>query len=75
MAPSVCGCSSLPVKDRVVDGASPVYQAVQSAEKEPDLSERGRRSVNTQSKSFRVLAHMTGTESGKVPVLELSCFL
>ncbi|XP_074501385.1 LIM domain-binding protein 3-like isoform X2 [Sebastes fasciatus] len=53
----------LPVKDGLVD--SPVYQAVQSAEKDQDLGEWGRRSgaVNMQSKSFRVLAHMTGTES------------
>ncbi|XP_051279529.1 LIM domain-binding protein 3 isoform X2 [Dicentrarchus labrax] len=54
---------TLPVKDRLVDSASPVYQAVQSAEKDPDLGEWGRRSTNMQSKSFRVLAHMTGTES------------
>ncbi|XP_039995658.1 LIM domain-binding protein 3a isoform X2 [Xiphias gladius] len=54
---------TLPVKDRLVDSASPVYQAVQSAEKDPDLGEWGRRSTHLQSKSFRVLAHMTGTES------------
>ncbi|XP_044070526.1 LIM domain-binding protein 3-like isoform X2 [Siniperca chuatsi] len=54
---------TLPVKDRLVDSSSPVYQAVQSAEKDPDLGEWGRRSANMQSKSFRVLAHMTGTES------------
>ncbi|XP_069394679.1 LIM domain-binding protein 3-like isoform X1 [Paralichthys olivaceus] len=54
---------SLPGKDHLVDSASPVYQAVQSAEKDPDLGEWGQRSVNMQSKSFRVLAHMTGTES------------
>ncbi|XP_042357536.1 LIM domain-binding protein 3-like isoform X3 [Plectropomus leopardus] len=55
----------LPVRDGLVDSASPVYQAVQSAERDPDLGEWGRRSaaVNMQSKSFRVLAHMTGTES------------
>ncbi|XP_068590508.1 LIM domain-binding protein 3a [Cebidichthys violaceus] len=55
----------LPVKDGLVDSDSPVYQAVQSAEKDQDLGEWGRRSgaVNMQSKSFRVLAHMTGTES------------
>lgn len=75
LAPSVCGCSTLPVKDRLVDSASPVYQAVQSAEKEPDPSERGRRSANMQSKSFQVLAHMTRTESSKFPVLVLSCFI
>ncbi|XP_045921174.1 LIM domain-binding protein 3-like [Micropterus dolomieu] len=54
---------SLPVKDRLVDSASPVYQAVQSAEKDPDLGEWGRRSASMQSKTFRVLAHMTGTET------------
>ncbi|XP_070771791.1 LIM domain-binding protein 3-like [Enoplosus armatus] len=58
---------TLPVKDRLVDSASPVYQAVQSADKDPDLGEWGRRSANMQSKSFRVLAHMTGTESCKSP--------
>ncbi|KAM9345276.1 LIM domain-binding protein 3a isoform 2-T3 [Symphorus nematophorus] len=54
---------TLPIKDRHIDSSSPVYQAVQSAEKDPDLGEWGRRSTNIQSKSFRVLAHMTGTES------------
>ncbi|XP_070833920.1 LIM domain-binding protein 3-like isoform X2 [Chaetodon trifascialis] len=57
----------LPVKDRLVDSASPVYQAVQSADLDLDLGDRGRRSANMQSKSFRVLAHMTGTESCKFP--------
>ncbi|KAM9847708.1 LIM domain-binding protein 3-like [Aulostomus maculatus] len=52
---------TLPV--HLVDSASPVYQAVQSAEKDPDLGEWGRRSVNMQSKSFQAVAHMTGTES------------
>ncbi|XP_078017129.1 LIM domain-binding protein 3-like isoform X4 [Epinephelus lanceolatus] len=53
----------LPVKDGLVDSSSPVYQAVQSAEKDQDLGEWGRRNpaVDMQSKSFRVLAHMTGT--------------
>ncbi|XP_041865686.1 LIM domain-binding protein 3-like isoform X2 [Melanotaenia boesemani] len=51
------------VPGRLVDSASPVYQAVQSAEKDPDLTEWGRRSTSTQSKSFRVLAHMTQAES------------
>ncbi|XP_035462373.2 LIM domain-binding protein 3-like isoform X1 [Scophthalmus maximus] len=54
---------SVPVKDRLVDSASPVYQAVQSAEKDPDVGEWGQRSANMQSKTFRVLAHVTGTES------------
>ncbi|XP_039889893.1 LIM domain-binding protein 3-like isoform X1 [Simochromis diagramma] len=49
--------------DRFVDSASLVYQAVQSTEKDPELSEWSCRSTNVQSKSFRVLAHMTGTES------------
>uniref|UniRef100_A0A3B4WE42 PDZ domain-containing protein n=1 Tax=Seriola lalandi dorsalis TaxID=1841481 RepID=A0A3B4WE42_SERLL len=55
---------TVPVKD--VDRASMVYQAVQTAEKDLDLGEWGRRS-NMQSKSFRVLAHMTGTKSCKFP--------
>uniref|UniRef100_A0A3B4TEW4 LIM domain binding 3a n=1 Tax=Seriola dumerili TaxID=41447 RepID=A0A3B4TEW4_SERDU len=55
---------TVPVKD--VDRASMVYQAVQTAEKDLDLGEWGRCS-NMQSKSFRVLAHMTGTESCKFP--------
>uniref|UniRef100_A0AAX7VX05 LIM domain binding 3a n=1 Tax=Astatotilapia calliptera TaxID=8154 RepID=A0AAX7VX05_ASTCA len=54
---------SVPVMDRLVDSASLVYQAVQSTEKDPELSEWSRRSTNVQSKSFQVLAHMTGTES------------
>ncbi|XP_056291428.1 LIM domain-binding protein 3-like isoform X2 [Pseudoliparis swirei] len=64
---------ALPVRGGVVDSDSPVYQAVQRAEQDQhqdqdrdrDQGEWGRRSgsVNTQSKSFRVLAHMTGTES------------
>lgn len=54
--------------DRLVDSASLVYQAVQSTEKDPELSEWSRRSTNVQSKSFRVLAHMTGTESCKCPL-------
>uniref|UniRef100_A0A3Q3E131 LIM domain binding 3a n=1 Tax=Labrus bergylta TaxID=56723 RepID=A0A3Q3E131_9LABR len=60
---------SLPVSDHLIYSASPVYQAVQTAEKDPDLSELGRRSVNMQSKSFRVLAHMTNTESSEVKLL------
>ncbi|XP_062286457.1 LIM domain-binding protein 3-like [Scomber scombrus] len=51
---------SLPVKDGLVDSASAVYQAVQSAEKDLEWS---RRSANMQSKSFQALAHMTGTDS------------
>ncbi|XP_008286558.1 PDZ and LIM domain protein 7 [Stegastes partitus] len=51
---------SFPVRDSLQFSASPVYQAVQSAEK--DL-ETWNRVANVQSKSFKVLAHMTGTES------------
>ncbi|KAM7385164.1 hypothetical protein PAMP_001260 [Pampus punctatissimus] len=54
---------TLPVKDGLVDSTSPVYQAVQMAEKDPDMDEWGRRSSNMQSKSFQALAHMTGTDS------------
>lgn len=68
VAPPVCGPSSVPVMDRLVDSASLVYQAVQSTEKDPELSEWSRRSTNVQSKSFQVLAHMTGTESCKCPL-------
>ncbi|XP_035847910.1 LIM domain-binding protein 3-like isoform X1 [Sander lucioperca] len=52
-------------RNTLVDSASPVYQAVQSAEKDQDLSEWGRRSsaANLQSKSFRVLAHATRTQA------------
>ncbi|XP_026858470.2 LIM domain-binding protein 3b isoform X1 [Electrophorus electricus] len=54
---------SLPVKDPLVDSASPVYQAViKTEDKENELSEWARRAANLQSKSFRILAHITGTE-------------
>uniref|UniRef100_A0A3P8XBI5 PDZ domain-containing protein n=1 Tax=Esox lucius TaxID=8010 RepID=A0A3P8XBI5_ESOLU len=54
---------SLPVKDPVVDSASPVYQAViQPQGKEEEMAEWARRAANLQSKSFRMLAHITGTE-------------
>ncbi|XP_036389300.1 LIM domain-binding protein 3-like isoform X2 [Megalops cyprinoides] len=54
---------TLPVKDRLIDSASPVYQAViKTEEKDPDLAEWARRAANLQSKSFRILAHITGTE-------------
>ncbi|XP_040885095.1 LIM domain-binding protein 3b isoform X2 [Toxotes jaculatrix] len=53
----------LPVKDPVVDCASPVYQAViRPGETPQDMSEWARRAANLQSKSFRILAHITGTE-------------
>lgn len=55
--------ASLPIKDPLVDSASPVYQAVIKPEdKENELSEWARRAANLQSKSFRILAHITGTE-------------
>ncbi|XP_066521950.1 LIM domain-binding protein 3b isoform X1 [Hoplias malabaricus] len=55
--------SSLPIKDPLVDSASPVYQAViKPQEKDNELSEWARRAANLQSKSFRILAHITGTE-------------
>ncbi|KAI3365112.1 hypothetical protein L3Q82_010230 [Scortum barcoo] len=54
---------ALPVKDPVVDCASPVYQAViRPGESNQDMSEWARRAANLQSKSFRILAHITGTE-------------
>lgn len=54
---------NLPVKDRVVDSASPVYQAVlPSVESELEPAEWAKKAAQLQSKSFRVLAHITGTE-------------
>ncbi|XP_068610454.1 LIM domain-binding protein 3b isoform X2 [Brachionichthys hirsutus] len=54
---------SLPVKDPVVDCASPVYQAViRPGDPNLNMSEWARRAANLQSKSFRILAHITGTE-------------
>uniref|UniRef100_A0A8C1JHV6 LIM domain binding 3a n=1 Tax=Cyprinus carpio TaxID=7962 RepID=A0A8C1JHV6_CYPCA len=54
---------NLPVKDRVIDSASPVYQAVIPSEidklEPPDWAKRA---AQLQSKSFRILAHITGTE-------------
>jgi len=56
--------ASLPVKERVVDVASPVYQAVAlQGDRVEDMEEWTRRTATgLQSKSFRVLAHITGTE-------------
>ncbi|KAK3529112.1 hypothetical protein QTP70_016539 [Hemibagrus guttatus] len=55
--------NSVLVKDPLVDSASPVYQAViKSEDKENELSDWARRAANLQSKSFRILAHITGTE-------------
>ncbi|XP_041032080.1 LIM domain-binding protein 3-like isoform X7 [Carcharodon carcharias] len=60
--------NNLHVKDALVDSASPVYQAVIRNTTKPhqthqqELDEWTRRAANLQSKSFRVLAQMTGTE-------------
>uniref|UniRef100_A0A4W6EQE6 LIM domain binding 3b n=1 Tax=Lates calcarifer TaxID=8187 RepID=A0A4W6EQE6_LATCA len=52
-----------PSPDPVVDCASPVYQAViRPGETTQDMSDWARRAANLQSKSFRILAHVTGTE-------------
>ncbi|XP_020850261.1 LIM domain-binding protein 3 isoform X2 [Phascolarctos cinereus] len=55
---------SIPVKDLAVDSASPVYQAVIKNQNKPEdeVDEWTRRSSNLQSRSFRILAQMTGTE-------------
>ncbi|XP_008568532.1 PREDICTED: LIM domain-binding protein 3 isoform X4 [Galeopterus variegatus] len=55
---------SLPIKDLAVDSASPVYQAVVKNQNKPEdeAEEWTRRSSNLQSRSFRILAQMTGTE-------------
>lgn len=56
-------CSgALPIKDPVVDCASPVYQAVIRPGENQDMSDWARRADTLQSKSFRMLAHLTGTE-------------
>ncbi|XP_040463113.1 LIM domain-binding protein 3 isoform X6 [Falco naumanni] len=56
--------STLPIKDTHVDSASPVYQAVLKTQNKPEdeTEDWSRRSANLQSKSFRILAQMTGTE-------------
>ncbi|XP_035255321.1 LIM domain-binding protein 3a isoform X10 [Anguilla anguilla] len=55
--------STLPIKEPLVDSASPVYQAVIKTEDQDfELSDCARRAAHLQSKSFRLLAHMTGTE-------------
>ncbi|XP_051838339.1 LIM domain-binding protein 3 isoform X5 [Antechinus flavipes] len=55
---------NIPVKDLAVDSASPVYQAVIKNQNKPEdeMDEWTRRSSNLQSRSFRILAQMTGTE-------------
>jgi len=64
--------SSLPVKERKVDVASPVYQAVlkTGGAEDVDVEEWTRRAAQLQSKSFRVLAHITGTEYLQDPDVE-----
>ncbi|XP_005749779.1 LIM domain-binding protein 3b isoform X3 [Pundamilia nyererei] len=52
----------LPIKEPVVDCASPVYQAVIRPGEPLDMTDWARRAANLQSKSFRILAHITGTE-------------
>lgn len=73
-----CGCSNLPVKDHVIDSASPVYQAVIPSEtNELGPSDWTKRAAQLQSKSFRILAHITGTEYSESACLFLSisfCF-
>lgn len=65
---SWCCSGVLPVKEPVVDCASPVYQAViRPGDTTQDMSEWARRAANLQSKSFRILAHITGTEYRESP--------
>ncbi|XP_073649482.1 LIM domain-binding protein 3 isoform X1 [Tursiops truncatus] len=56
--------ASLPVKDLTVDSTSPVYQAVIKNQNKPEdeADDWARRSSSLQSRSFRILAQMTGTE-------------
>nr|XP_033797927.1 LIM domain-binding protein 3 isoform X2 [Geotrypetes seraphini] len=56
--------SNLTVKDPHVDSASPVYQAVLKTQNKVDeeTDDWAHRAASLQSKSFRVLAQMTGTE-------------
>ncbi|XP_069741848.1 LIM domain-binding protein 3-like isoform X5 [Narcine bancroftii] len=60
--------ANLHVKDALVDNTSAVYQAVVRNTNKPqqtqqqEVDEWTRRAANLQSKSFRVLAQMTGTE-------------
>ncbi|XP_074447138.1 LIM domain-binding protein 3 isoform X16 [Larus michahellis] len=56
--------NTLPLKDPHVDSASPVYQAVLKTQNKPEdeTEDWSRRSANLQSRSFRILAQMTGTE-------------
>ncbi|XP_077351775.1 LIM domain-binding protein 3-like isoform X2 [Festucalex cinctus] len=63
MAAIQAGFPAGPLPERLVDSASPVYQAVQSADEgEDDDGEQGRhRQASTQSKTFQALAQMMGT--------------
>lgn len=58
----MCGYSIPPVRERLLDSASPVYQAVQNL----DQDRRSGCSTNMRSRSFQVLAHMTGPRKGEV---------
>jgi len=64
--------AALPGKERVVDMASPVYQAVlrTGGKEDLDMEEWTRHATQLQSKSFRVLAHITGTEYLQDPDVE-----
>jgi len=63
--------ATLPVKDRLIDSASPVYQAVNpTGENEGGMPDWARGATNLQSKSFRILAHITGTEYMQDPDIE-----
>ncbi|XP_051936903.1 LIM domain-binding protein 3-like isoform X3 [Hippocampus zosterae] len=65
MAAIQAGLPVGPHPERLVDSASPVYQAVQSAEEREDEDEGGhrRRQASAQSKTFQTLANMMGTET------------
>ncbi len=63
---SLC-CSSLPIKDSLVTVLLQSIQAVIKPDnKEMEMSEWTHRGANLQSKSFRILAHITGTEYSEV---------
>ncbi|XP_051936213.1 LIM domain-binding protein 3-like isoform X2 [Hippocampus zosterae] len=66
MAAIQAGLPVGPHPERLVDSASPVYQAVQSAEEREDDDEGGhhhRRQASAQSKTFQTLANMMATET------------
>ncbi|XP_072293604.1 LIM domain-binding protein 3-like isoform X1 [Eucyclogobius newberryi] len=63
----------VPVRESLVDSSSPVYQAVLSADRDPEVNEWGRRSIPTpQSRSFQALVLMTGTDSDEEEELQRS---